>query len=65
MVLTTDIKERCILCVRHLLEGNAENQAFVAQLEAKEVVSDDALKEAGYETELVNGKLALKKTARS
>ncbi|ANB13691.1 Ctr86p [Sugiyamaella lignohabitans] len=55
------IRERSILCLRYLLANNPENQDFVAKMEAKETVSEDALHEAGYETELVNGKLALKK----
>jgi ataxin-10 len=63
-VLTQVIKERSILCVKYLLEGNTENQEFVAQLEAKKVVSDEAVREAGYETEIIDGKVALKKMAK-
>lgn len=55
------IRERAILCIRYLLEGNAENQAFVAKLEAKETVSEGAIDEAGYQTEFIDGKLKLKK----
>ena len=31
-------------CIRFLLDGNKENQDFVAKLEAKKVVDDDTLK---------------------
>lgn len=55
------IRERAILCIRYLLEGNAENQAFVAKLEAKEAVKEDDIDEAGYQTEFIDGKLKLKK----
>lgn len=55
------IKERSILCLRFLLENNKQNQDFVALLEAKEVVDDSALQEAGYEVEMGDGKVRLKK----
>ncbi|KAF5102171.1 hypothetical protein D0Z03_000456 [Geotrichum reessii] len=58
------IKERAIICLRYLLEDNAENQAFVAKLEAKSTVTEEALDEAGLETEIIDGKIALKKKAR-
>lgn len=57
------IKERAIICLRYLLEENAENQAFVAKLEAKSTVTEEALDEAGLETEIIDGKIALKKKA--
>jgi ataxin-10 len=57
----TDIRERSIMCIRYLLNGNPENQNFVAGLEAKQAVTEDALEEAGYEAEVVNGKVKLKK----
>lgn len=55
------IKERSILCLRFLLENNKQNQDFVALLEAQEVVDDKALQEAGYEVEMTEGKVKLKK----
>lgn len=55
------IKERAIICIRFLLEKNAENQKFVAQLEAKKTYDEEALREVGYETEIIDGKLKLKK----
>ncbi|CDO54388.1 conserved hypothetical protein [Geotrichum candidum] len=58
------IKERAIICLRYLLENNPENQAFVAKLEAKSTVTEEALDEAGLETEIIDGKIALKKKAR-
>lgn len=56
------IKERSILCLRFVLEGNPKNQQFVAQLEAKKVVDDLALQEVGYEVEVEDGQVRLKKT---
>lgn len=55
------IKERAILCLRFVLENNLKNQEFVAQLEAKEVVDDRALKEAGFEVNVEDGRVKLKK----
>ncbi|CCD26616.1 Ctr86p NDAI_0I00470 [Naumovozyma dairenensis CBS 421] len=43
------IKERSIVCIRFLLEGNEKNQEFVAKLEAQKAVQDETLTEAGYE----------------
>jgi hypothetical protein len=33
---------------------------FISKLEAKETVTEDALVEAGFETTLIDGKVALK-----
>lgn len=55
------IKERSIICLRYLLENNKENQALVAKLEAKSSVTEEALQEAGLETEIIDGKIGLKK----
>lgn len=55
------IKERSILCLRFLLENNKQNQEFVALLEAQEVVDDNALQEAGYQVEMSDGKVKLRK----
>lgn len=55
------IKERSIVCIRCLLEGNEANQAFVAKMEAKQSVTPEALDEAGFETEIIDGKIALKR----
>lgn len=55
------IKERSILCLRFVLEKNSENQEFVAQLEAKKVVDDQALRDAGYQVEVDEGQVRLKK----
>ncbi|ONH73563.1 Copper transport protein 86 [Pichia kudriavzevii] len=60
------IRERCILCLKYLLENNAENQAFVASLEPKKVEvtqeNEKILEKSGYEVEIVDGKVKLKKT---
>ncbi|TID28534.1 hypothetical protein CANINC_002407 [Pichia inconspicua] len=58
------IRERCILCLRYLLENNLENQDFVASLEAKGVEinkeNEEILEKCGYEIEIVDGKVQLK-----
>ncbi|KAK9472123.1 spinocerebellar ataxia type 10 protein domain-containing protein [Dipodascopsis tothii] len=59
------IREFAILCVRNLLAGNAANQDFVARLEAKQAVQSSVLEEAGYETEIVDGRVAVKRIAPS
>lgn len=59
------IRERCILCLKYLLEENSENQSFVASLEAKGVEinkeNEAILEKCGYEVEIVDGKVQLKK----
>lgn len=54
------IRERAIVCIKFLLEGNMKNQEFVASLEAKQVVNPEILEKAGFETEIVNGKISIK-----
>lgn len=58
------IKERSIICIRFLLEGNPDNQKIVAQLEAKGVVKDKDLEEAGYEVK-VNKEGEIKLTSKA
>ncbi|KAK9332928.1 spinocerebellar ataxia type 10 protein domain-containing protein [Lipomyces starkeyi] len=55
------IREYAVLCIKGLLDNNEENQTFVASLEAREPVTTDALEEAGYETQIINGKVSLKR----
>lgn len=55
------LKERSILCIKFLLKDNPENQKFVQELEAKQVVDDDALRDAGYEVNIEDGKVKVKK----
>ena len=55
------MKEHAIVCIRYLLEANQENQAFVASMEAKQTANPSDLEEAGYETEIVNGRISIKK----
>lgn len=57
------IKERAIICIKILLENNQKNQQFVADLEAKQSVDDQALKDVGYEVEIEDGKVKLRKSA--
>ncbi|KAK9246764.1 spinocerebellar ataxia type 10 protein domain-containing protein [Lipomyces tetrasporus] len=59
------IREYAVLCIKGLLDNNEENQAFVASLEAREAVTTDALEEAGYETQIIDGKVALKRKDRT
>ena len=54
------IKERSIVCLRFLLLNNDKNQEFVSKLEAQEAVPDETLDEAGFEVEIVDGKVRLK-----
>lgn len=58
------IKERSIVCLRFLLLDNEQNQRFVSSLEAREAVQDDTLDRAGYEVEIVDGKVKLKQKAK-
>lgn len=57
------IKERSIVCLRFLLLNNEKNQEFVSKLEAKQAVEDETLDEAGFEVEIVDGKVKLKQKA--
>ncbi|KAK9324333.1 spinocerebellar ataxia type 10 protein domain-containing protein [Lipomyces orientalis] len=59
------IREYAVLCIKGLLDNNEENQAFVASLEVREAVTSDALQEAGYETQIIDGKVALKRKDRT
>lgn len=49
------IKERSIICLKFLLRNNAKNQEFVKQMEAQDVVQDDALSKAGFEISVEKG----------
>lgn len=55
------IKERAIVCIKVLLEANTANQLFVASLEAQQLVDDEVLREVGYEVQIDNGKVGLRK----
>lgn len=55
------MKERAILCLRYALANNVENQKLVSQLEAKNTADESVLQEVGYEVEMVDGKMAIKK----
>ncbi|ODV93644.1 hypothetical protein PACTADRAFT_51417 [Pachysolen tannophilus NRRL Y-2460] len=61
------IKERSIMCLKYLLLNNQENQNFISKLEAQKpsAFGEAALEEAGYEIELVNGKVGLKKSNKA
>lgn len=54
------MKERSIVCLKFLLKDNPANQQIVADLEQKDIASNEALQEAGYEVELEKGKVKLK-----
>lgn len=44
------IREHAIMCLRFLLEGNAENQKIVNELEARKAVPEEVLEKDSYET---------------
>lgn len=56
------IKERAIVCVKFLLANNEKNQQFVADLEAKQTIDDDALRQVGYEVQIEDGNVKLRQT---
>ncbi|KAH3665459.1 hypothetical protein OGAPHI_003643 [Ogataea philodendri] len=62
------IKERAILCIKYLLLDNPGNQDFVAKLEAKGTSIDaqnkQILEQAGFEIDIEDGKVKLKKSPR-
>lgn len=55
------MKESAIVCIRYLLEQNEGNQNFVASMEAKKTVNPEVLEQSGYEVEMVNGNVSLKR----
>ncbi|KAH3681266.1 hypothetical protein WICPIJ_007771 [Wickerhamomyces pijperi] len=55
------IKERSIVCLRFLLLGNEGNQKFVAALEARQVLDKEVVDQVGYDVEIKDGKVELKK----
>lgn len=59
------IRERCILCLKYLLENNLENQKFIGSLEAKGMEinkeNEEILEKCGYEVDIVDGKVKLKR----
>lgn len=55
------IKERSIIALKFLLASNPSNQKIVADLEAKKAVDNDVLDQVGYEVEVDNGNIQLKK----
>lgn len=55
------VRETSIVALKYILKDNQDNQNFVSQLEAKGVATEEALDQAGYETEFVDGKLKLKR----
>lgn len=58
------IRERSILCLKALLNDNAENQEFVKKLEPEKVAMNDKrrklLEESGYDVKIIDGKVAIK-----
>ncbi|ODQ82488.1 hypothetical protein BABINDRAFT_159066 [Babjeviella inositovora NRRL Y-12698] len=58
------IKERLIILLRYLLANNPKNQEYVALLEAREAVNDEVLEEAGFEVDILEGRVKLKQTNR-
>ena len=59
------IREHAIMCLRFLLEGNAENQMIVGALEARRTVPEEVLDKRGYETYIDSeGKVGLRARER-
>lgn len=54
------LKEHAVICIKYALQNNSENQDFVAELEARQVVDESVLKHTGCEAVIENGKLALR-----
>jgi len=53
------------MCLKFLLEGNAENQALIGCLEAREVVGgQDVMKEMGVDVAIEEGKVKVLKNQR-
>lgn len=57
------VKERSVMCLKFLLKNNAGNQKFVAELEAQKAHDDSALREAGYEVQITDGNINVKKAS--
>lgn len=55
------IKEQAIVCLKYLLNKNPKNQQVVAELEAEKTVDDEVLQDVGYQVEVVDGKVTVKK----
>jgi hypothetical protein len=56
-----DMKECALFALRNLCEGNAEVQAFLAALEARQVVPSAELDAAGLEAEIgADGRVRIK-----
>ncbi|KAH0556795.1 hypothetical protein GP486_005414 [Trichoglossum hirsutum] len=56
------IREHAIMCLRFLLEANADNQQIVRELEARQVIPSEVLDKRAYETFIdVNGRVGLKR----
>ena len=61
-LLDLDIREHAIMCLRFLLEANADNQQIVRELEARQVVPSEVLDKRAYETFIdVNGRVGLRR----
>ncbi|EPY51318.1 ATXN10 protein [Schizosaccharomyces cryophilus OY26] len=54
------LREVSVFCIRHLLQNNPENQAYVANLNAVGVSKSEVLEKAGYDSQIDNdGKVKL------
>ena len=61
------IKEHALLCLKFLMEGDAENQRMVRELEARELAEDGAerLAELGLEARVEGGRVQVGRTAEA
>ncbi|WBW75293.1 Armadillo repeat protein, ATXN10-like protein [Schizosaccharomyces osmophilus] len=54
------LREVTVLCIRHLLQNNPDNQAFIANLNPVGISKSEVLEEAGYDSQIDdNGKVKL------
>lgn len=55
------IRQTSVLCISVLLKNNPSNQDFVSKLEAKEAVPEKDLQDAGFNINVVDGKVKFSK----
>lgn len=54
-----------MLAIRHMLQGNDENQTLIAEMEPLQAVQTDDLSDMGLTARLENGKVKLSKKKTS
>ncbi|KAI7882601.1 hypothetical protein K492DRAFT_193407 [Lichtheimia hyalospora FSU 10163] len=61
----TNLREHAVLAIRHMLQGNDENQTLIAEMEPLQAVQTDDLSDMGLTASLENGKVKLSKKKSS